>query len=94
MKPGLESTYTPQFQWEKIKEESSIRFGGERDHLPFGVRGGLIVDVLQVGSLAAQPGAIVDNLAVDFARCVVDESQSESFLKERMAKPKLSLTPR
>jgi hypothetical protein len=35
-------------------------------------------DELQIRRLAAQPGAVVDDLAVDLARCEVDETQKVS----------------
>src|SRR5262245_50793775 len=93
MKSSFESAHAPQFQREEIEEKGSIGFGRQRNHLTLGVRSGLVVHVLQVCRLATQPGTIVDNLAVDFARCVIDEGQSRSFLKERIAWPEFSRSP-
>src|SRR5208282_5875190 len=40
--------------------------------------GCFLEDELQIRRLAAQPGAVVDNLAVDLTRCEVDETQKVS----------------
>src|SRR5262245_34426832 len=93
MKPSFQSADAPQFQREQIEEKGSIGFGRQRNHLTLGVRSCLVVHILQVRRLAAQSGTVVNNLAVDFARCVIDEGQSRSFLKERIAWPEFSRSP-
>ena len=63
------------------KSKNSVRSASVASEisLPFDVGGGLVVDVLQVGRLAAQPGAVVDDLAVDLLAGVVDEGHLRSL---------------
>src|SRR4029079_1590229 len=58
--------------------QRALGLGRERDHLAARARVGLAVDVLQVGRLPAQAGAVIDDLAVDLARKVVDEGHAAS----------------
>src|SRR5690606_29065137 len=46
--------------------------GGQRHHLALGLRRNLVVDLLQVGGLARQSGAVVDDLEVDLTGREVD----------------------
>src|SRR6185369_5606576 len=75
MKSSLESADGTQIERQKIEEQGAIRLGCETDQLSLGLRGGRIVDVLQIGCFSTQSWAVINNLAVDFARCVVDERQ-------------------
>ncbi len=73
MEAGFETADLAQGEGKKIEEKGALSLGRKADHLPFRVSGGLLVDVLQVRRLAAETRAVVDDLAVDFSRSVVDE---------------------
>ena len=65
--------YKCQRQGKEVEEEGSLGLRGQGDHLPPGVGIHPLVDVLQVRRLPAQAGTVIDDLAVDLARGVVDE---------------------
>jgi hypothetical protein len=71
---------TPQRERQEVEEECPLGLRGQRDHLAFGLGVGLVVDVLQIGSLPAEAGPVVDDLAVDLAGRVVDETHSAAGL--------------
>ncbi len=73
MKASLEAADRPQLQGHEIKEQRSIGFGCETNQLTPGLRGGRIVDVLKIRGLAAESGAVIDDLAVDLTGRVVDQ---------------------
>lgn len=75
VKPGLESAHGSKIKRQEVEEERSVSLGRKADQFAFGLRSGRIIYVLQVGGLAAQSRPVVDNFAVDLARCVVDERQ-------------------
>src|SRR5262249_48966201 len=72
---SLEAAHGAQIQRQEIEEQGSLSLGSERDHLALLSFGGLLENTLQIGSLAAQPGAIVNDLAIDLAGCKIDEAQ-------------------
>src|SRR5712671_6582418 len=76
MEAGLESTDLAQRQGEEVEEEGALRLRGQRDHLPLRLLVGVRVDVLEIRRLSAEPRAVVDDLAVDLTRAVVDETHS------------------
>ena len=80
MEAGFETTNFTEGQGEKIEEQGPLRLCRQGDHLPFGVGGGLLVNELQVGRFAAQAGTVIDNLAVYFARRVIDKSLNMSLI--------------
>ena len=73
---GSKAADLPQRQREEVEEERPLGLRRERDHLPFRVLPGLVVDVLEVGRLPAETRPVVDELAVDLARAVVDEGHA------------------
>src|SRR5256885_5410283 len=73
MEARLESTYRPQIQWQKIKEQRAVGLRRQRDHLPFLILPGMVVNPLQVGGLSAQTWTVIHQLAVNFARRKIDE---------------------
>src|SRR5580704_10635246 len=81
----LEAADGTQVERQKIKKQSSFRLRGQRDHLALLLLGGLLVDELKIRRLAAQPGAVVNDLAVDLAGCEVDETQD--FPRNRWRRP-------
>src|SRR5579872_1003348 len=60
---------------QEVEEQRTFGLGGQRDHLALLLVRSFLVDHLQIRGLAAESGAIVDDLAVDLAGCEVDETQ-------------------
>src|SRR4051812_40508004 len=83
MEAGFEAANGPEIEWKEIEEEGTVSFGGKRDHLALLLLVGLIEDILQIGRLAAETGAIVDDLAIDLASREVDETQTFASLGRR-----------
>src|SRR3989442_13196529 len=75
MKAGLEATDRAKIQRQKVEKQRAVGFSCKADELSLCLRGRRVVDVLEVGRLAAKPGPVINNLAVDFSRCVVDKRQ-------------------
>src|SRR5512138_114419 len=71
---GLEPPDLAEREGQEVAEERALGLGRQGDHLPLRVRVRLRVDVLQVRRLPAEAGAVIDDLAVDLARAVVDEA--------------------
>lgn len=67
METGLEAANLAERQRKEVEEEGPFRFCCQTDHLAFGVGSGLLVDILEIGGLAAKAGAVIDNFTVDFA---------------------------
>src|SRR5437660_2852165 len=89
----LEAPHRTQIQRQEIEKQGSISLDGERDHLPLLLFGCFLEDELQIRRLTAQPGAVVDDLAVDLACCEVDETQkvsSETPAKKTLANDSLN----
>ncbi len=74
MEARLESPHRSQLQRHKVKEERAIRFRGQADEFAFRLRRGRVIDVLEIRRLAAEARAVVDDLAIDLSRCVINES--------------------
>ncbi len=91
MDARLEAPHRAQIEWQEVEEQGSIGLGSKRDHLALLLFGCFLEDELQIRRLAAQSGAVVDDLAVDLARCEVDETQKVS--SEIAAKKTLRTTP-
>src|SRR5438034_7113497 len=75
MKAGLEATDRAKIQRQEVEKQRAVGFSCKADELSLCLRGRRVVDVLEVGRLAAKPGPVINNLAVDFSRCVVDKRQ-------------------
>src|SRR5579862_3796452 len=73
MEPRAESADGAEIDRKKIEEERALGFGGERDQLALRRRSHFLVNVFEVGRLAAETGTVVDDLAVDLAGRVVDQ---------------------
>ena len=72
---SLESAHRPKIQREKIEEQRTLSLSGQRDHFALLLVRRLLINHLQIRRLAAEPGAIVHDLAIDFPGCEVDETQ-------------------
>jgi len=79
MKTSAEAPDLAEIDREEVKKERSLRFGGERDQLAFVFGTRDLVDVLQIGRLAAETGPVVDDLAVDFPGYIIYEGHAASF---------------
>src|SRR5574341_1303503 len=86
----LEAADLAEREREEVEEERALRLGREGDHLALRVRVRLRVDVLQVGRLPAEAGAVIDDLAVDLARAVVDEAHGYSLKRLSMSSSVIS----
>src|SRR5439155_26824657 len=73
VEPGTEPPELSQLERQEIEEERPVDLGRERNHLAPRFLRNARVNVLKVGCLAAKAGAVIDDLAVDFARRVVDQ---------------------
>ena len=63
----LEAAHRAEFERHEVEEECAVGLSRKTDQLAFSRGRSRIVDVLQVGRLAAQAGAVIDDLAVDLA---------------------------
>ena len=68
----LEAADGAEIDGQEVEEERALGLGGQGDHLPPRAGRHLVVDELEIGGLAAEPGPVVHQLAVDLARGVVD----------------------
>src|SRR6202030_422833 len=73
MEARFESAHRSQIQRQEVKKEGTVGFRRQRNHFPFLILPGVIVDPLQVGGLSAQTRTVVHQLTVDFARRKIDE---------------------
>lgn len=66
MKADFKSVDQAQLQRQEIEEQCPLRVGGKRHHLS--LIGGMdfLIDVIQIGGLAAQTRTVIHNLAIDF----------------------------
>src|SRR6185503_3753748 len=79
VKARLEAANRSQVDGKEVEEESTLRLGRQRNELAARLRLNLAVNVLEIRSLAAEPGTIVNNLTVDLARGVVDHRHCLAF---------------
>src|SRR5487761_194774 len=81
MEARAESSNRSQVERKKIEKQSAVCFRRQRNHFPFLIRAGMVVDPLQIGGFAAEAGTVVDKLAVDFAsRKIYERHESLRFL--------------
>ena len=73
MKSCLEAANRAQIHGQEIEEQRAFILRGERDQLATGVRCDARVHVLEIRGLATESGPVVDDLAVDLTRRVVDD---------------------
>ncbi len=75
MDAGLESAHGAKIQGQEVKKQGTIGLRRQRDHLAFLLLRSFLVNVLEIGGLAAQASAVVDDLAIDFPGREIDETQ-------------------
>ncbi len=76
MKARLKAPHGAKLERHEIKKESAVGLGRETDQFALCLWRGRIVDVLQVRRLAAQARTVVNDLAIDLARGVIDKSHN------------------
>ena len=70
---GLESHDLAQVERQQIEEQRAIRLRLHADHLAATGLGNRLVDRFEIRGLAAQPGAVIDQLGVDFLARIADD---------------------
>ena len=75
---GLESADHPDVEGQQVEEERPVRLGLERNHLAARTGRRPAVDVVEVGGLSAQTGAVVHDLGRHLHRGVVEENHAAS----------------
>ena len=73
VEPHLEALDGAHVEGQEVEEQRAVGLGGEAHQLAALLGVGLLVDPLDVRGLAAEARTVVDDLAVDLARGVVDE---------------------
>ena len=76
METGLKTSNGAQFQRHEVKEQGPVGLGSEAYEFSLRLRRRRIVDELQIRCLTAQARPVIDNLAIDFSRCVIDEGHN------------------
>src|ERR1041385_971946 len=75
MKASLETADGSEVQGQEVKEQSAVGFGCQAYELALSLRGRRVINILEVCGFTTQSRAVINNLAVYFARCVIDEGQ-------------------
>jgi hypothetical protein len=83
MKAGPKAADGSQIQRQEVEKQGAIGLGSQRDHLSLLASSRFVVDALEIRCLAAEAGAIVDNLAIDLASSEIDEAQSSPRTRAR-----------
>src|SRR5512138_195056 len=86
----LEAADLAEREREEVEEERALGLRREGDHLALRVGIGLGVDVLEIRRLPAEAGTVIDDLAVDLARAVVDEAHGYSLKRLSMSSSVIS----
>ena len=79
----LEALDRAHVEGQEVEEQGAVRLGGQAHQLAALLRVGLLEDPLDVRGLPAEAGTVVDDLAVDLARCVVDEGHGGPWPSRR-----------
>ncbi len=73
MEPDRPAANPDRLDRHEVEEERPFRFRGDRFHLAPNISGQALVDVDEIRGLAAQAGAVVDDLGVDLTIRDVDQ---------------------
>jgi hypothetical protein len=79
VEPSFKAPDRAEVEREEVEEERAVSFGGKRNHLATGLRQRLVEDPVEISSLSAQAGSVVDNFAVDFSGSEIDETHVLKF---------------
>jgi hypothetical protein len=83
MEAGTKAPDSAQVEGQKVEEEGTIGLRGQGDHLAFLFVCRLIENMLQVRSLTAQTGAVVDDLAVNFTSGKINKTQGSPSIRTK-----------
>src|SRR5581483_4358787 len=81
VEPGLKPPDSPKIERQEVKEEGTVGFRSQRDHLALRLVGRLVIHDLQIGGLSTKAGTVVDDFAIDFARREVNETQCSASVE-------------
>src|SRR5262249_4692818 len=70
---GLESSDSAEFQGHEVEKESTVSLGSQTDKFATGLGSRGIEYVLQVGRFATEAWAVVNDLAVNLSRSVINK---------------------
>src|SRR5438876_6282292 len=73
MKARGESVHSAQVERQEIEEQRALVIGGDREEAATALRRQPIVELTEVGGLASQPRAAIDDLEMNLARPMVDQ---------------------
>src|SRR5438309_3293727 len=82
MEARLESAHGSQIQRQEIEEQRAVGFRCQGNHFAFLILSGVVVHPLQVRGLPAETGAVIHELAVNFARRKINERHCSSTLRK------------
>src|SRR5581483_2048080 len=82
---GLETFDRHRLDGQEVEEQRAVGTGGERDELAFVAGGGLnvVVDLHEVGGLAAHGGTVVNDLDLQFLGCLVYNGHNSVYFAFR-----------
>src|SRR5947209_3653844 len=83
METRAEASNCSEIQRQEVKEERTVGFRRQGDHLAFLLVDRLIENMLQVRCFTAQTGAVINDLAVNFASGKVYETQGSPSIRAR-----------
>src|SRR5438132_1385503 len=82
MEARLESAHGSQIQRQEIEKQRAVRLRRQGNHFAFLILSGVVVHPLQVRGLAAETGAVIHQLAINFARRKINERHCSSTLRK------------
>ena len=74
MESRLKAANSAQFERHKVEKQSTVGLGRKADQLALCLRGRRIENMLEIRRLTAESRTVVNDLAVDLSRCVINES--------------------
>src|SRR5262249_12498601 len=80
-KACAETAHSPQVEWQEVKKQRPVSLRGQGGHLAFLFVCRFIENMLQVLGLTAQTGAVIDDLAVDFASGKINKAQGSPTIR-------------
>src|SRR5262249_33676971 len=74
VKADMEALHRAQVEGEEVEKEGALALSGDRKQVPMCLLRRVVMDILQIGGLATEASAVIDDLAVNLAAGDVDES--------------------
>ena len=81
MEAGFETPNRAQFKRHEIKKERAVSLSGQTNQFSSGLGGRRIINVLKIGSLAAESRTVINDLAINLPRCIVDECHGSWLIR-------------